>query len=242
MRVDFRRVLVVSMLSVVVILASVGLFHIFYSYKTYQQPADQMHVVSSDEYANFFKLLRGYLGDSKVIVVDGDGVLYRVASRLLSSYGINVHRLESLSELKLLGCPKILVINLDAENISAFDSLDVVSELRNCSMSGSYVLLAFKDTSLAEEVWRKIFETPLPYTSNEITVTRVWSNGETEYIAERTFFIFGRTYKIIDDRPVPIDVGGSAGYRSTEELEKAVDEALKNLARAIAQINSNLGS
>ncbi len=237
----FRKVLVVSMLSVFVILALVIMFHIFYSYKTYQQPADQMNVVSSDEYTNFFKLLRGYLGDSKVIVVDGDGMLYRVASRLLGGYGINVHRLESLGELKLLGCPKILIINLDAENISAFDSLDVVSELRNCSMSGSYVLLAFNDTRLADEVWRKLFETPLPYASNEITVTRVQSNGETKYIAERTFFIFGRTYSIIDGRPVPIDVGGSAGYRSNEDLEKAVSEALKNLAKAITQLDTNLG-
>jgi len=96
--------------------------------------------------------------------------------------GIGLHRLESLIELRLFGCSKIPVINLDAENTDMFSSTDIVDKLRSCSMNGSFVMMVTNDTKLADKAWRKLFKTPLPYTSNEITITRVWSNGMAEYI------------------------------------------------------------
>ena len=250
MWISSRKALATSVLSVVAILVTVALILTLYSsYKTYQQSIDHVYITSDSNALESrstdsvdFKLLRGYLGNSKVFaVVDGDGMLYRVALKLLGSYGIDVHRLESLSELRLIGCPKILIINLDGGSVSLLDSMSVISELRRCSMNGTYVLLAFNNTKLADKIWRKLFEAPLPYTSNEITIAKIWSNGETEYITEKTFFIFGRMYKTIGGRSVPIDIGGSAGYRSTEDLEKAMSEALKNLVRNIVYIETNLG-
>jgi len=68
-------------------------------------------------------------------------------------------------------------------------------------------------------------------------------SGEIEYVTERTFFIFGRVYKVIDGRPVPIDVSGSAGYTSPEELREAMAEAVvRNLLRSITHIETMFGA
>jgi len=69
----------------------------------------------------------------------------------------------------------------------------------------------------------------------------VWSSGAVDYTTEKTYSIFGRTYRVINGRYVPVDVGGSAGYRNAEDLEKAISDALEALAKAITQANIDLG-
>ncbi len=189
------------------------------------------------------ELLREHLKKfGAFIVIDNDGTLYRSAKKVLSMYGIEIRRLDSFEELESIGCPKILVVNLDREAIATLTSETILDKLRRCSLSGTYVLFAFNDTKLADEVWRKIFGVPLPYKSNEVTVAKVWRSGKVEHVVEKTFFVYGRTYRVVDGKRIPIEVGGSAGYRDVKDLEKAISEALANLLKNIVYVELNLGN
>ncbi len=190
-----------------------------------------------------FEYIRSNFG--KFVVVDGSGVLYQAMLKPLSSHGINVHRLKSLDELKLIDCPKILIIDLLNNSIAneLTSSTTLPNKLHECMMNGTYVLIAYNDTRLAGEVWRKLFGTSFPYASSEITATKVWSSGKKEYVAmKRLFGIVGMTYKIDNGRLIPVGVGGHAiSDAANKNIEKLVSDALEGLVVSIMNAEKEFG-
>ncbi len=240
---DSTKTLIITMLIVIVILLVQAIaFSVLFTLKPSlhgQGRSTLSRTLSTIQLS--LEAMRRFFENTSVVVIDSNGTLYRVVLELLNSYGIEVHRFESTDKVVEISCPEILMISLDSE-IANEMSLNVIDRLRECSMNGSYVSLAFSDVELADKIWRKLFEVSLPYTSSEITITKKWRDGRVEYVVEKTFFIFGRTYKSINGRLTPVDVAGSARYRDVKDLEKAMKEALSYFIECMIRVETELSN
>ncbi len=231
---------VVIFLGILVGVASVALVYVLHGGVNSGTPATVTRPAVNEDLRTSIEFLskRGF---DKLVLIDENGVIYRAMLRIFGDYNVTIYRHRSLDELDLSKCPRILVINLlDDKIYSELNNPSRLDKIRECSEKGNYVLFVLDNVKVGNEIWMKLFGVVYPNPSSEVTVTMGHSSSKVDYYVAKKLFISGRTYKVINDRSVPVDVGGSAIYKSTErlELEDVVSVALIGLIRSIADTES----
>lgn len=70
-------------------------------------------------------------------------------------HNIKVHNDTYINELNISICPRILLIHLNTKIYSSLRlNKNILDELRKCSLNGSYIVFAFNNNIIADDIWK----------------------------------------------------------------------------------------
>ena len=174
------------------------------------------------------KILNGW----SFMVIEDNGMLVRDLHKVLARDNLRVSILKynTLNDMVIDRRPQVVIVNLLDRNVLSelYSSNATISILSKLMLRGSYVLFVTNDSNTLQRI-SKMFNPPLSVPPSKITMTKEYKDGKKETIVQNLLIITGRTYKNINGRLVPIEIGVTVSLEdSNSNIDSIIQKALHN--------------